>query len=92
MKATKTIFFNSVIIVVPLYPVLIGIFVTSPICYLKVRQQVANKRQYTYPGLVGKTQTLGAIVDRKLSNDINLASITSKIIGHKLSDGSISDL
>ena len=54
--------------------------------------QVAKKRQYTSPGLSGNTRKLDAVVDEKLPNDLDSASIFSKVISHKLSNGSIYDL
>ena len=73
-------------------PVLIGIFATSPPCGLSGRLKVAKKRRPTSPGLGGNTQKLDAVVDGKLPNDLDSASIFSKVIGHKLSKGSSGDL
>ena len=42
--------------------------------------------------MVGQTKKLDAVVDRKLPNDIDYASIFIKVIGHKLSGGSNGDL
>ena len=53
--------------------------------------QVANKQKSTYPTLVGNTQKFDAVVDRNLTNDLDSASISSKVIGHKLSHGYIGD-
>ena len=44
------------------------------------------------PALVWNTQKLDAVVDGKLPDDLDSASILIKVIGHKLSDGSCSDL
>ena len=53
---------------------------------------VANKRQSTSPVLGGNTQKLDAFIDGNLPDDLNSASIFSKVIGHKRSNGSSSDL
>ena len=45
--------------------------------------QVANKWQSTSPALVGNTQKLDAVVDRKFPDDLDSASIFIKLIGHK---------
>ena len=42
--------------------------------------------------MVGNTQKLDAIVDLKLPNDMDYASIFSKVIGHKLYDGPSRDI
>ena len=65
---------------------------TSPPCGLSGSLQVAKKYQYTSPGLGGNTQKLDAIVDGNLPNDMDYAPIFSKVISHKLSDGSRNDL
>ena len=83
---------NAIEIVETSSPVLIGIIGTYPLCGLNLSQKVGNKRQYVSPGLVRQYQKFDSIVDRKLSNDRDLASIFSKVIGDKLSDGSIWDL
>ena len=83
---------NTVSVVEPPSPFLIEIVANSPSCGLNAIQQVANKWQSTSPYLVGQTQKLDSAVDVNLTNDIGSASIFSKIIGHKLSDGSSSDL
>ena len=92
MEAPQATFFNSVSIIEPPSPVLIVIFGTSPPCALNVIQQVSNKRQSNSPDLVGKTQELGAVVDRNFPNDIDYASIFSKVIGQKLSHSSRDDI
>ena len=51
-----------------------------------------KKLQSTSPGLGGNTQKLDAVVDGKLPNDMDYASISGKVIGHKLSNGSSDDL
>ena len=71
---------------------LIEIAVTSAPCGLKVRQKDSNKQESTSPRLVGKTKILDAVVDGKLPNDLNSASIFSKVIDHKLSNSSSGDL
>ena len=83
---------NAVGVVEPPYQILIRIVYTSPSCELNANHQVANKRKYTPLGLVGKTQILDAVVDGKLPEDLDSASIFSKVIGHRLSDGSCGDL
>ena len=72
--------------------VLIGIVSTSLPCGLNGILQVANKLQYTPPGLGRNTPKLGAILDGKFPDDMYSASIFIKVIGHKLCDGSSSDL
>ena len=72
--------------------VLIGIIETAPHCDLNLSQEVGNKWQSTSPGLVRKSKKLDAVVDRKLPNNPDSASIFSKVIGDKLSDGSSRDL
>ena len=42
--------------------------------------------------MVGNTQKLDAVIDRKLPDDLDSASIFRKVIGHNLSDGSSGDL
>ena len=54
--------------------------------------QVKNKRQSTFPDLVGQNQKLDTAADGKLSDDLDYASVFIKVIGHKLSKDSISDL
>ena len=54
--------------------------------------KVANKWQPNPPALVGNNPKLGAVVDRKFHNDMYSASIFSKVIGHKLSNGYNGDL
>ena len=71
---------------------MIEIVATYPPCGLSGSLQVANKWQSTSPGLGGNTQKLDAIVDRKLPDDLDALSIFSKVIGHKLSDGSRNDI
>ena len=73
-------------------PFLIVIFGTSPPCGMNGSLQVANKCQPTYPALVWNTQQLDDVVDGKLPNDLDSASIFSKVMGYKLSDGSSDDL
>ena len=73
-------------------PVLIGIFSTSSPCGLNASLQVANKRQSTSPTLVKNGQKLDAVIDGKLPDDLDAASVFSKVIGHKPSNGSSGDL
>ena len=79
---------HAVIFVEPPCPVLIGIVATSPPCVINASYQVANKRQSNSLGLVRQTQKLDAVVDRKFPDHLYSASIFSKIIGPKLSNGS----
>ena len=44
------------------------------------------------PPWFGNTQKLDAVVDGKLTDDLDYAYIFSKVIGHKLSDSSSDDL
>ena len=83
---------HAVSVIEPPSPVLIGISATYPHCGLNTSQQVANKRQYTSPGLGEKTQILDAVVDEKLPYDLDYTYIFSKVIGHKLSNGYSYDL
>ena len=85
-------FFHAIIIFEPPSPVLIGIFANYPPCGLNASQKVANKRKSTSPELVRHTQKLDAVVDGKLPDDLDSASIFSKVIGHILSDGSSGNL
>ena len=71
---------------------MIVIIVSSPPCGLNMIQEVGNERQSTFPGLVRQSQKLDAVVDRKLSNDWDLTSISIKEIGDKISEGSSWDL
>ena len=74
------------------YPFLIGIVATSPPCGLIGSLQVTKKRQSTSPGLGRNTQKLDAVVVGNFPNDLDYASIFSKVIGYKLYDISIRDL
>ena len=73
-------------------PFLIGIVSTYPPCGLSRSQEVAKKRKPTSPGLGRNTQNLDVLIDRKLSDDLDSVSISSKAIGYKLSGRSIHDL
>ena len=73
-------------------PVMIGIVSTYPPCGLNGILQVAKERKSTSPGLGGNTQKLDAVIDGNFPNDLDPASIFSKIMGHKISDGSSDDL
>ena len=72
--------------------VLIGIVVTFPPCVLDAILKVANKEQSTSPTLVGKTQKLDVVYDGNFPDNMDYASVFSKVIGHKLSYGSSGDL
>ena len=74
------------------YPVIIGSVITSPPCGISRILQVSKKRQYNSPGLVRNTQKLDNVVDRNLPDDLDYAYIFSKVIGHKISDGSSDDI
>ena len=73
-------------------PVLIGIVATYPPCGPNASLQVANKHYSSSPGLVGQTQKLEAVFDGKFPDDLDSTSISSKVIGHKISNGSSGDL
>ena len=83
---------NSVSVVGPTSPFLIESFGTSPPYCLNVSHQVVNKQKFTFQGLVRQTQKLDTVVDRKLPNDLDSASIFWKLNVHNLSDGSSVDL
>ena len=83
---------HAVSVVEPTSPDLIGTVSTSPPYGLNAIQKVANKWQSNSHGLVGHTPKLDAVVDGKLPNDLDSASIFSKVIVHKISDGSSGDL
>ena len=84
--------FHAVSVFEPPSPVLIGIVTTSPPFGFNTIQQVVNIRQSTFPALVRHTQNLGTVVDGNFPDDLNSTSIFSKLICHKLSDGSSVDL
>ena len=73
-------------------PVLIGIVANFPPCGLNRSLQVSNKQQSASPALVSNTQKIDAVVDGKLPNDLDYESISSKVIGYKLSNSSIDEL
>ena len=73
-------------------PFPVGMVSIYPPCGLSWILQVDKKRQYTSPGLGGKTQKLDAVIDGNFPDDLNSVSIFSKLIGHKLSDGSSGEL
>ena len=77
---------NSVIIKHSPYPLLIRIVSTYPPYGLRGSLQVVKKGQSTFPGLGGNTEKLDVVVDGNLLNDLDYASIFSKVIGHKLSN------
>ena len=72
--------------------VMIVTVVTHPTCGITGSRQVINERQSISPGWSGQTQKLDAAVDGKLPDDLNSASIFSKVISHKLSNGFSRDL
>ena len=71
---------------------LVGIVSTSPTCGLSRSLQVDKKRKYMSPGLGRNTQKLDAVIDGKFLDDLDSASILSKVICHKLSDSISGDL
>ena len=73
-------------------PVLIVIVATSSPYGLSMSLQVAKKRQPMSPGLDSNTQKMDAVVDEKLPDNLDSASIFSKAISHKISNGSRRDL
>ena len=73
-------------------PVLIGNVTNSPPCGIISSLKVSNKWQSASPVLGSNTPKLDAVVDGKFPNDLGSASISSKVIGHKLSEGSSNDL
>ena len=83
---------NAIGIVEPSSPVLIGIVGTFPPYGINLILGVRDKHQSTSPGLVRKYQKLDPVVDRKLSNDRDLTSTFSKVIGDKISDSSSRNL
>ena len=84
--------FNAVSVEHSFSPFIIRSVITSPPCVLSGSLKVAKKCQSTFPGLGKKTRKLDAAVNGKLPYDIDSASIFSKAIDHKLSDGSRDDL
>ena len=83
---------NAIVIVEISSLVLIGIIGTSLIFGLNLSQEAGDIQKSTSPGLLVKSQKLDATVDIKLSNNLELAFILSKVIGDKLSDGTIRNL
>ena len=53
---------------------------------------MTKKRKSISPGLGGNTQKLNDVTDGKFPNDLDYASIFSKVISHKLSDNYTNDL
>ena len=72
-----------------LSPILIEMVSIYPPCGLDVSLRVANKPHSNTPGFIRQTRKLDAVVVGKLPNDLDSSSIFSKLIGHKLSNGSI---
>ena len=68
---------------------MIGFIGTSPPCGLQLSQEVGNIKQSTSPVWVRQSQILDAVVDGNFSDNQDLTSIFSKVIGAKLSNGSI---
>ena len=62
---------------------------TTPPCVLNLIHEVGNKQQSNYPGLVRQSQKLDAVIDVNFTDNTNLTSIFSKVIGEKSSNGSI---
>ena len=73
-------------------PVLIVSGTTFPPCGLSWSLQVVKKRKSTSSAVIRNAQTSDAVVDSNLLDDQDSASIFSKVIGHKLSNGSSDDL
>ena len=90
-EAPKSVF-NAVIVEHAPSPLLNVIDATFTPCGLSGSLKVAKKRQSASPGLGSSTQKLGAVVDEKLTDDLNSASIFGNVIGHKLYDGSSGNL
>ena len=59
------------------------VYCTSPPCGLIRSLQVAKKLQSTSPGLGGNNPKLDAVVDGNFPDDLDSASIFSKVISHK---------
>ena len=74
------------------YPVLIGSPTISPACGHSGILQVGKKRQSTPPDKVRNAQKLDTVIDVKLINDRDSASVFSKSISCKLSHGSSNNL
>ena len=73
-------------------PILIGSTTIYPACVISGRLKVGNKRQSTSPDEVRNAQNVDTVVDGKLPNNRDYASVFGKVIGCKLSHGSIDDL
>ena len=73
-------------------PVLIGIPTVSPDCGLSGSLQVDNKQQSTSPDEVSNAQKMDTVIDGKLPNYQDSASVFSKLIVHELSHGSRDNL
>ena len=69
-------------------PVLFGIVSTSPPCGLNGSLKVINKRKRNSSDFGGKTQKLDAVVEKKIPTNVHFI----KLIGQKLSDGSINEI
>ena len=91
-RSTPGDFCNSVSVKHARSSVLIVRVTPFPPCGLRGSLQVVKKRQSASPGLGRNTQELDAVVDVKLPNDLDSVSIFSKMICHKLSDGSSGEL
>ena len=90
-EAPKSVF-NAVIVEHAPSPLLNVIDATFTPCGLSGSLKVAKKRQSMSPGLGGNTQKLDTAIDGKLPNNLESESIFRKVIGHKLSYGSIGGL
>ena len=83
---------NAIGIVETSTPFMIVIIGTAPPCGINLSQQVVNKHQSTSLGLVRQSKILEAIVDGKLTNNLDSTSIFSKAICDKHSNCSRRDL
>ena len=83
---------NDVIVIHDPSPILIEIVATSSPCGLSGNMEIAKKRQYTSSGLSGNIQKLNSFVDGNLTNNLDYASIFSKVSSHKLSDSYSGDV
>ena len=73
-------------------PILIGSTTIYPACAFSGRLKVGNKRQSTSLDEVRNSQNVDTIVDGKLPNITDYASVFRSVIGRELSHGSIDDL
>ena len=73
-------------------PVLVLSLTISPACGISGSLQVERKQQSTSPDEVRNSQKLDTVVDGKLPDDRDSASVFSKVISRELSHGSRDDL